>query len=165
MEMNPESQTPLDQVQEFVHLLNEAVKYGYDISFDEKSWFSFSPVDILLDSLIDILLVMRKLFDFGSQGPKKNIGLGFSDKYQDVLGNPKQFRISHPRDYYWDPNASEYLMQLASTFVLIKNKDTFKNAFMAFFEALSFKPRPNNKTKKTRKSRANYHYWRRRRKL
>ena len=160
MDMNPESQKPIDKVTEFVALLKEAVKYGFEISFDENSYFDFSPVDILLDSMIDILLIMRKLFDLGSTGPRKNQGIGFSDRFQDVLGNPKQFRINFARDYFWDPEAYEFLMQLASVFISVKRHKTFRKAFMAFVEVMSLTS-GSTEPKKKRRSKANYHYQRR----
>lgn len=152
----------LQALDQFRSLLDQAIRYGYDISFDEKSSLEFSPVEILLDALIDILLIIWRYYQFGTQGLKKNQGLGFSDKFQDVLGNPKQFRINFPREYFWDPQAQEIFLSLASTFVKIKNKESIKKVFMTFFEELNFFNPPRKIPKSKQKSQANY-YWRRRR--
>lgn len=154
---------PFLQMDQFRSLLNQAIQYGYDLSFDEKSSLTFSPVEILLDALIDILLIIWRYYQYGTEGLKKNQGLGFSPKYQDALGNPKQFRINFPKEYFWDPKAQEIFLNLASTFVKIKNKESIKNAFMAFFDDLNiFKPQGQKNPKKKQKSQASYH-WRRRR--
>lgn len=155
----------LSTLENFLSLIRQAINYGYDVSFDESSSIDFSPVEVLLDALIDILLITWRYYQFGSQGLRKNQGLGFSERYQDVLGNPKQFRINFPRTYFWDPNAQEIFLKLASTFVKVKNKESIRDAFMAFSEDLNLSPPGQAKKSalKKQKSKANYHYWRRRR--
>jgi hypothetical protein len=147
----------VSQVENLRFLLKEAISYGYDVLYSEKSFLS-SPVDILLDSVIDILLIIGKLFIEGSTSSKPNQGLGFSDKYQDVLGNPKQFKISYPAKYYWDPQAEEIFFRLAEAFVRIKRQENLRQSFHDFVEFLGFNlPQKGSK----RKKQANFFWWRR----
>jgi hypothetical protein len=140
-------------------MLSEAINYGYEIQLKDSTPF-FSPIDILLDSVIDIFLILRKMFSEGSTSSKPNIGIGFSDVSQDVLGNPKQFRITYPGKYYWDPLAEELFFQLAETFVKIKNQESLKQSFHDFVEFLGFNPHRKVRTSK-QKRRANFFWWRR----
>jgi len=160
--MNEAKSNPLTDVEKFQQMLKEAIQYGYDVIIDTS--FDFSPVDIVLDCAIDIILLLRRMFTDGAQSQNKNFGLGFSEKYQDVLGNPKQFRITTPSTYYWDPKAQEYFYALAQTLVEIKNQKDIKESFHDFLEILDLKTRPQPRGRDTQqKRRAQYQWWRRQR--
>jgi hypothetical protein len=161
--MNESKDKPevLSQVEHLQKMLSEAIDYGYQISFSEKFALSFSPMDILLDCTIDIILLMRKMFDFGASAQRNTAGIGFSDRYQDVLGNPKQFKITTPSKYYWDPKAADIFMQLAQTFIEIKRQKPVKKSFMDFLDRIDVRPRPQPRGRDSKKKRAVYHWWRR----
>jgi len=163
--MNNENQSPLERLQDLQRLLKEAIQYGYEVSYKEDSLFGFSPIQILLDSLIDILIITGKMFDLGAQGPMKNPGLMFSEREQDVLGNPKQIRINFPRDYYWDPKAQEIFLQLAAAFVEIKGRKSVRQSFHDFAERIDLlKSSRAPSSARKNKSKAKYWYWRRHKK-
>lgn len=153
---NPEA---LERVEKFSQMLKEAMQYGYDVLLGSS--FDFSPVDVVLDSAIDILLILRRMFEEGATAARKNAGLGFSEIYSDPLGNPKQFKISFPSKYYWDPSAKEIFYGLAQTFVRIKNQESIKESFHDFFEEYFVHPSSTKRSKVPMKVRAQYHWWRR----
>ncbi len=158
---NPKSNLgEYDKLKLFQNMINEAIIYGFDVLLETS--FDFSPVDIVLDCAIDIMLLLRRMFELGAASQLPNIGIGFSDWEQDVLGNPKQFRITSPSKYYWDPNADEFFTQLAQTFVEIKNQKPIRKCFHDFAE-LTGLIKPQVKVRGySRKAKARYQYWRRR---
>lgn len=154
-----DSQDPKEQ--KFFAILKEALELGYSLTFDSrKSSNLFSPIEALLDSVIDILLIMRKL-SAGVQGQRLNQGIGFSDTVQDSLGNPKQFRIAQPSKFYWDPEAEEFFFRLAEALVRVKNQKKIKESFHDFLDFLGFTP-TSNKQVESRNNRAKHFFWWRR---
>jgi hypothetical protein len=133
--------------------------YGYDVLIGSS--FDFSPVDIMLDCAVDILLILREMFEQGSRAAAKNAGLGFSQVYSDPLGNPKQFKISFPSNYYWDPHAKDYFYGLAQTFIEIKDQKPITKCFHDFCEVFGQSRPPIRSNRASLKKKANYHWWRR----
>lgn len=142
----------------FHDLISEAVQYGYSVFLDGT--LDFSPAEILLDSAVDIFLLLRRLFQEGAKGQRLNTGLGFSEEFQDVLGNPKQFKIITPSKYYWDPTGMEYFTRLAECFIRIKDQKSIKTSFHEMFDDLNLKPHQKFSDDK-RISQANQFWWRR----
>jgi hypothetical protein len=119
------SLTDFEQMKELLNILQKAVQYG----FSTKS----SPIDILLEALTDLSLILKRLFFEGSKGQRKNLGLKFSSRYSDELGNPKQFKVFSPSKLYWDPWTSKFFKSLASFSVLVKQGKNGKDSFMESF--------------------------------
>jgi hypothetical protein len=152
----------LEEIDKFQSMLKEAISYGYDVSFDRNSTFPFSPFEVMIDSAIDIFLIIRKYLSQGIRSQRPNQGLGFSNSQQDVLGNPKQFRINYPSKYYWDPQAEKFFFRLAEAFIRIKNQEPIKQSFVHLFEDLELKPPIRSTTKSEKeKRRSTYNWWRR----
>ena len=156
-----QKENPLDYVEKFQHLLKEAIKYGYEISFDENSTFPFSPFEVLIEAAIDIFLILRKYLNQGVLSQRPNQGLGFSKSHQDVLGNPKQFRIYYPSKYYWDPKAEQYFFRLAEAFVRIKRQESIRTSFVHLMEDLDLKSPTLKKIGTRKKVQKRFHWWRR----
>ena len=156
-----QKENSLSAVEKFQSLLKEAIKYGYEISFDESSSFPFSPFEILIDSAIDIFLILRKYLSLGVKSQRPNQGLGFSKTQQDVLGNPKQFRITIPSKYFWDPKAENYFFRLAEAFIRIKRQESIRTSFVHLMEDLELKSPPEKSGRKRKKVQSQYHWWRR----
>jgi hypothetical protein len=100
------------------------------------------------------------MFEEGAQAAQNNAGLGFSEIYSDSLGNPKQFKITTPSKYYWDPNAREIFWSLAQTFIRIKNQKSIKESFHDFFDEIGLKSTPTKGSNRKKKT-AQYFWWRR----
>lgn len=161
MQMNAQEPNPYQSLNEFLQIMKEAQKYGYEIS-DESSYFGSSPIEVLLESMVDILLLLKDYFRLGVLGKKRNTGLRFSQRYSDPLGNPKQIKISYPQDFFFDPDAEEFFTALALCFIAIrKSKGNVKKSFHDFSDRLSLTPKIPPTKRKANKQKANQFYWRR----
>ena len=156
-----QKENSLSQIDQFHNLLKEAIQYGYKISFDKESSIPFSPFEVMLDSAVDLILLMRTYLTLGVQSQRPNQGLGFSKNQQDVLGNPKQFRITIPSKYYWDPKAENYFFRLAETFIRIKRQESIRTSFVHLMEDLNLKSQPQKKKLNRIKLQSRFHWWRR----
>ena len=160
--MNPEKLNAKEQLENYIRLLSEAHSLGYEIFFDKDSSLSFSPVKSLLETTIDNCLLLGQLFDIGSQGPRLNQGLFFSERFSDSLGNPKQIRINFRREQFWDPRGKEIFHELAQAFIKIKRKKSIRQSFHDFAMALDLIPQKSSNTRQgNNKNQASYFYWRR----
>jgi hypothetical protein len=159
--MEPKSKPEaISRAEMFKKMLDEAIIYGYDVLLGTS--FDFSPIEIVLDCAVDILLLLRQMFEEGSKAAANNAGLGFSQVYSDVLGNPKQFKISFPSKYYWDPAAREIFFGLAQTFIEIKSQKSITKCFHDFCENFDLKSSTPTRGKNQHfKKKAQYHWWRR----
>lgn len=155
-ESNPSS---VERLQSFQQMLREAIDYGYDT---ELLSFGSLPIDVLLDAAVDIFLLIGKFLTEGRSSSKKNQGIRFSDKHQDVLGNPKQMKINYPSTYYWDPKAEEVFLQLARALIKVKNHKNIRKTFMVFSENCDLSS-TSRKTRSKNKNLSQYHWWRRQR--
>lgn len=164
IELLPSKSKPeaLERAEIFSQMLHEAIIYGYDVLLGTS--IDFSPIDIVLECAIDICLLLRQMFEEGAKAAANNAGLGFSQIYSDPLGNPKQFKISFPSNYYWDPNAKIYFYGLAQALISIKDQKSVKDSFHDFFEDLDFSRPPQRSTNRFKKT-AQYQWWRRQNRL
>lgn len=117
-------------LRELIRILQIADKHGFGLS--QLS----SPIDILLNAIIDMILLLKTQLSVGSKFRKNNPGMIFSDKISDALGNPKQILFRKKERLLWDPQASDILLSLASALVLVKNGKSLRKAFMAFSQEI-----------------------------
>lgn len=172
----PQIPAPLKSLKNLLDLYMEAYNQGFELF--ESSSLESSPVDILFETVIDLLLLIKKQFALGSRGSINNPSLIFSRRYSDALGNPKQIRITKESKMFWDPHAKETLLAMVSFFVRCKRGDSFEDSFMESFKDLKFAKPPafvrlaldrerdklyirDTSERKKVVSRASYH-WRRR---
>jgi hypothetical protein len=127
----------IDNTMELIRTVKSAYKSGLNINFVPTS-----PVDPLLDILIDLLMkasmVLRE--DFKAI-VTPNPELTFSERMQDVLGNPLQKRIS-PKPLIVGPDffSSYLLRQIAEYLILLKKE--FQISFdRKFWEPSAFSGR------------------------
>lgn len=121
-----------EKLTELISLLKSIQSTGYSLGS--------SPADILLDILIDITWLLSRIYGEGARGQSLNEGVGFSDIFQDVLGNPKQFKIHFESKLYWDPKVSIFMKELTQAFVLLKKGKTFQKSFDRILKICYFKP-------------------------
>lgn len=116
---------PLDRnsLESLIEALSKAKKYG----FESLS----SPVEVLLEAEIDLLLLLSKFLKEGKESLHENPELRFSRDFVDSLGNPKQIRIHNVKPIWFDPETADFLKQLASFFVAIKSRLSFGEAVTA----------------------------------
>ena len=119
-----------DTLKELIRVLQIADKHSFGLSSLS------SPIDLLIDVIVDLILIMRQHLIDGAAFRKNNPGIKFLDRFQDVLGNPKQISFRKKERLLWDPEAKEWILALASTLVQVKTGIRFKDAFMASFEYL-----------------------------
>jgi len=127
--------------------LIKVLETARDLGFNSLS----SPVSILLEAGIDVMLLLRKSFIEGTfkAKPGVNPSLIFSETEQDALGNPKQIRITHKDDKFaWDPELSEIFTQLTSFLVLVKNQDPTAKKFFHGISAKGHSRQPSMETSK-----------------
>jgi hypothetical protein len=104
-----------DRLDDLIKVLSSAKTLG----FESLS----SPVDVLLEAGIDVMLLLKNSFKEGSRGRQNNPSLKFSEKEQDALGNPKQIRIKKPPNVFWSPQLAEIFDKLATFLALIKRNE------------------------------------------
>jgi hypothetical protein len=132
-----------DRLTFIISLLEKAKRFG----FSSRS----SPIDILLETFVDLCLLLRDSFKEGAPERAKNVGLKFLETQQDVLGNPKQIKVFTPSKWYWSPEASKIFESLASFGVLVKKQKPIKDSFMESFKGSSLITPPVQKPKQTTK--------------
>jgi hypothetical protein len=125
----------VNELRALIHTLELALKGVY-------STFTSSPVDLLLESAIDLSLLLSNEFLEGGKINRKNPGLKFLDQISDPLGNPKQIRLNFESDVLWDPQAAQFFKRLAGFFVRLRRGDAFNGAFMALMEDI---PEPSKR--------------------
>jgi len=176
--------TLLTKVETFRRILSEAIEYGYDVLLETS--LDFSPVDILLDCAVDLVLLLRRTFQIGAFARQKNPEVRFTEdldltdrnapwldsvEFHERHINPamalhtmKSIKFRQPSNYYWDPTADEYFTALAQTFIEIKNSKPVKTSFHEMFEQMGFKKtsRISNIRGYHNKAKARYQWWRRR---
>lgn len=140
----------VDKVRELIKFLETCLQTGFELS-------TSSPIDILLDALIDLSLLLKISYKEGGKERKKTPGLKFSERFQDPLGNPRQTKIHFESQIAWDPQAAEFFAALGSLGVRLKNGDSFKGAFMAlikgFPEFLTTPPKKSSEPEEIQKDR------------
>ena len=112
-----------DRLDFLIRSLTQAKKFG----FSSLS----SPVEILLEAGTDLLLVLSNNFERGRKSLPLNAEIGFSQDFQDALGNPKQFRIQRKNPVWLDPQIAQYLRKMASFLVAVKNRQSLPKALKA----------------------------------
>lgn len=92
IELNPVS------VEDLIEKLKSSIQYGFTTGF--------SPIDVLLEAGIDLLLLINNILREALEqaelprGRRINPGLIFSNREQDVLGNPKMIKIFFESKYF-----------------------------------------------------------------
>lgn len=118
----------LSRIIDTLSVLKTALSRGYSVQS--------SPVDLLLESILDLALILKREFFEGSFARKLNPSLRFSKRYQDPLGNPKQIKFQKSSKFYQDDQAADFFEGLALVIKLIKEQKPVKAAFMAGFRDL-----------------------------
>jgi hypothetical protein len=144
--MSPHKELEKEGLKMLIEALQTALKYGFSSGS--------SPLRPLLESMIDLSLLISKCFIEGSEEDESiNPGLKFSETEQDPLGNAKQIRVSFDTPMRWDPEAGKFFKALASFIVRLNRGDAFRGAFMALHEYFpqekntsGFTPEDSNKT-------------------
>jgi len=96
-----------------------------------------SPVPIIFETLIDLLLELKQALKEESFSPKENLELIFLDfEAPDELGNSRQRRQRVPKvrakpSTWYEPEAGPSIDQLVSLFIEAKSGTPVKEAFMA----------------------------------
>lgn len=96
-----------------------------------------SPVPIIFETLIDLLLELKQALKEESFSPKENLELIFLDfEAPDELGNSRQRRQRAPKVRakpltWYEPEAGPSIDQLVSLFIEAKSGTPVKEAFMA----------------------------------
>lgn len=125
-----------DKLRGLISTLQLAQKLGYSSTS--------SPVEYLFDASIDILILLSMELKEGKMPIRKTPELKFSERYQDVLGNPKQIRIERKDPLWFDPEVAKYLRKLASLMVVLKRRQSLptalKSAGLAVGSLLTFSP-------------------------
>lgn len=135
---------------ETIDRLIAALKVAKSAGFESLS----SPVDLVLDACIDFSLELSDLLDQGAQERQANPSLKFLEKAKaDALGNTRSVRIFKSRQWYYDPEAAEFIRNFASFLVAIKNREPYIKAFMAFKELIPLMETPENKPQDNQKER------------
>ncbi len=139
----------LDQ---WIQILTEAKQVGFSSSS--------SPVEPLLEVMIDLCLQLKQLLQEGSRTweARSNKSLKFSTSQVDALSNPKVIRSEKQRHTAWDPSISLFFKELAESLVRLKSehqlpKDLYSKGRGAQDPQQIKKPR--------RPSRPVYHFYRR----
>lgn len=98
-----------ESLKNVILILQEAEKYGFSsIS---------SPIEVLLETLVDLLLGLASNLEAGQLERKTNKFLKFDDFSQNELGNPRQIRWNKTRVWLEDPVFAETLREIASLLI------------------------------------------------
>jgi len=134
-----------DRLDELIKALQSAQQMG----FSSLS----SPVDALLETGIDLFLILSSLFTEGAQERIKNPEIKFSRTQVDSLNNPKQIRLRKTQKEFWDPQLSKMFRKLASFLVLVKNRKPDALPFMrSVFRTAHSPPRLSRENKETKET-------------
>lgn len=121
-------------LREMKNLMSEASR----LIQPEGSSASSSPIESILETLVDLLLLLRNILKEGTKGRRKNQGLKFSQRLSDPLGNPLQISIKFAQEIFWDPESEEILLRLIQVLLDFKSspKVSLKTFFMKAFQDL-----------------------------
>jgi hypothetical protein len=135
------------QLEELIAILIEAKNIG----FSARS----SPIEPLLELMIDLSLKLKNLFEFGETKwtGKKNPVIKFSEKFVDSLGNPKQITLWFAKERAQSPQLAQYFGKLAEEILLIKQRHEIPTPFHVEKGGLLRMPK--------KISTKSYHYYRR----
>lgn len=105
----------VNQIDLWIEMLSEAKKFGFS--------FTSSPVELLLELMVDLALKLRTQFKEGSTTweARRNEGLKFSETQVDALNNPKVLKIRYVQKQAWDPQLSLFFEKLAETLIKVKH--------------------------------------------
>jgi hypothetical protein len=74
-----------------------------------------SPVEPLLETAVDVCLLLASSFEEGKKKQAANPEIKFLD-VPDSLGNPKSIKVFKNQEWYWNPQLAEIFRKLASFF-------------------------------------------------
>lgn len=134
------------QLDFWIEVLSEAKRIGYSLSS--------SPVELLLETMVDFALKLSNVFEQGSGtwSGRKNAALKFSEKAVDSLGNPKVLKIREQEVSTLNPQLSFYFRELAKQLVEVKRRKELPENLYS-----SEQPKPaHQKIRQT-----SYHFFRR----
>jgi hypothetical protein len=144
-----------------------AIQEAYSLGFS----FSSSPIDLLLETGIDLSLILAEAYRVGQTERQTNPEVKFDYGKSDPLGNPLSRKVFKTRRVLEDQAAAKFFKQLARLLVLLKRREPFDKAFMALVgKDLKLEPpiqserarSPTTKAVSRRKSRNEIAYYRRR---
>jgi hypothetical protein len=104
-----------NKLRNLIATLQTALKYGFESSS--------SPIEILFEVVVDLILQISESLTLGVQSLKANEGIKFLENApQDALGNTRSIRIREVRKFLWDPAAAQEVKQTALDLVALKNR-------------------------------------------
>lgn len=121
--------------------LIDALKTARSAGFFSES----SPVDVLLEIIIDSILSLKNALKEGAKERTFNPELRFLENFRDELGNTKSIRIKKTPRVRYDPESERFLNQIISFFVLLKTDkrsvaQVFMTCFAPFFKSSFSEP-------------------------
>ncbi len=166
----------LERLEGLRNLYRKAIlNYGYEVTY---SSLGSLPTDILLEILTDAMTALVFAFREAREGSRNNPGLRFVDDVDVVkhsveetparagLHTLKGMRINFPSQKFTATSQElEILKNLTSAFVRVRRGKTIKASFMEAFKYSNLIRPPSSGRTKTQKSKADYHWWRRRKAL
>lgn len=129
-----------------------------------------SPVEPLLETAIDVCLLLSSSFEEGKKSQAENPEIRFLD-VQDSLGNPKSIKVWKNQKWFWNPQLAEIFRKLASFFAWCKRGsgkiEDFASKISQFFGAqppieTSEQTKKLQEEKKQKTKKSSYFYYRRR---
>lgn len=119
------------KLEEYIRILQQAKKFG----FSGPS----SPVELMLDTATDLLLLIGASFEEGRYDKRKNKEY-IPNKWDvsDALGNRKIILKTPQRNLYFDPKAAEFVKKIAGVLIGLKNRLPLDKALRACHVDLTF---------------------------
>lgn len=178
---SPQSLKTFSKVEILSNLLTEAINYGYDLVLTNKNTFQFSPIDLLITSVTDILLIIGEMIQQGVNFRRKNPDIIFKPDNDRLGTDPrirvpindfskeskraglhtlKSIKVPYPIESIEDPKAKEIFWHLAEAFIQIRKYKNIRQSFHDFAENCDFLT-SNPRIKRISGKQSSYQWWRR----
>lgn len=119
-------------LEERLKLLRLALKFGFESDLS-------SPMELMLDTTTDLLLLIATSFEEGKLDQRKNkVFVPNKRDVSDALGNRRIISKTPQRNLYFDPEAAKFLKKLAGVLIGLKNRLPLDKALIAYHVDLTF---------------------------